>query len=343
MSDHFQHSTEVEPHRARTRQLLKDHPEIRNLIGINRMTFWYTLGIVAFQISLAFLVRDQSWWMVIAVAYVVGAFANHALFVMIHECAHRLVFKRQIPNLLTGIIANFPLSVPASVSFRKYHLKHHAFQGVYELDADLPNKWEAHLIGHSALGKGLWLLFYPFFYALRPLRLKEIQLFDRWTALNFAAQFAFDLTIFMVWGPKALIYFVLSLFFSIGLHPLGARWIQRHFTTADGDQETFSYYGGLNKLAFNVGFHSEHHDFPSVPWNHLPKIKAKAPEVYGQLSAHQSWTKLLIRFLFDKKLSLWSRVVREERGKVGFENDVTPDRDLVDAPNPSSERSVRVG
>lgn len=340
MTDHFQHSTAVEPHRARTRQLLKDHPEIRNLIGINPMTFWITVAIVAAQIGLAFFVRDRAWWVVFAMAYGVGAFANHALFVMIHECAHRLVFKKAIPNLLTGILANFPLFVPASVSFRKYHLKHHAFQGVYELDADLPNKWEARLIGHSVLGKALWLLFYPFFYGLRPLRLKEIQLIDRWTTLNFAAQFAFDIAIFMLLGPKALIYFALSLFFSIGLHPLGARWIQRHFTTADGDQETFSYYGGLNKLAFNVGYHNEHHDFPSVPWNHLPTIKNKAPEVYDELSSHQSWTALLIRFLFDKKLSLWSRVTREERGKVRFENDVTPDVDLIEGTTASQREAV---
>ena len=47
---------------------------------------------------------------------------------------------------------------------------------------------------------------------------------------------------------------------------MGARWIQEHYLT-HGEQETYSYYGPLNTVAFNVGFHNEHHDFPSVPWN----------------------------------------------------------------------------
>ena len=58
-------------------------------------------------------------------------------------------------------------------------------------------------------------------------------------------------------------------------------------------QETFSYYGFLNAVTFNVGYRDGHHDFPSVPWNRLPQIRAAAPETYDHLSAHTSWTRLL--------------------------------------------------
>ena len=61
---------------------------------------------------------------------------------------------------------------------------------------------------------------------------------------------------------------LLSFVFSIGLHPVGARWIQEHYLIAP-PQETYSYYGPLNKVAFNVGYHNEHHDFSFVPWNNL--------------------------------------------------------------------------
>jgi sphingolipid delta-4 desaturase len=327
----FVHSNAPEPHRDRTKEILRKHPEIRNLIGPNPVTFWYALGIVSLQFTLAFLVSQAPWWAVFAVAYLIGAFANHALFVIVHECAHRLVFRAKFPNFLTGVLANLPLFFPSAVSFQKYHLKHHAFQGVYELDADIPRVWEAKLIGHSPLGKAIWLLLYPLFQLMRPWRLREIAVMDRWTTANAVIQIGFDLTVLFVFGPKAFTYFALSLFFSIGLHPLGARWIQRHYTTSDGDQETFSYYGPLNRLAFNVGYHNEHHDFPSVAWNRLPQIRAIAPEYYDSLYSHYSWTKLLLRFLFDDRLSLFSRVVRTERNRVRLDDEVKPDVELVRA------------
>jgi len=326
----FTYSRVSEPHRERTKTILRRHPEIRQLIGKNPTTFFYTLGIVAVQIGLAYVLREQSWWLILGVAYLVGAFADHALFVVIHECAHNLVFKRKLPNVLTGMIANLPQVIPSSVSFQYYHLKHHAFQGVYELDADLPHRWEAKLVGNSFLGKALWLLFYPVFQGLRPHRLKEIVFIDRWILLNWLVQFSFDALVWIYIGPKAMAYLALSLFFSVGLHPLGARWIQRHYLTDDGEQETFSYYGGLNKLAFNVGFHNEHHDFPSVPWNNLPRVKQIVPEVYDNLAAHQSWTRLLFRFLFDPHISLYSRIVRSDRGQVALNAEVKPDVEVIE-------------
>ncbi|MEY4926332.1 MAG: hypothetical protein RI894_768, partial [Bacteroidota bacterium] len=84
----------------------------------------------------------------------------------------------------------------------------------------------------------------------------------------------------------------------------------------DGAQETYSYYGPLNFLALNVGFHNEHHDFPAVPWNNLPKIREMAPEYYNNLTYHTSWTKLWLKFIFDRNLSLYSRAERVGEGKV---------------------------
>ena len=328
-TDEFAFSAAPEPHRLRTKQLLQRHPQIREMIGHNPVTFWWTVGIVALQIAAAWFVAQQRWWVVFVVAYTVGAFCDHALFVVIHETAHRLVFKRKIPNILTALLANLPQFFPGALSFSKYHLKHHAFQGVYELDGDLPFRWEARLVGRSALGKALWLLLFPIFQALRPWRVKEVSLWDRWTVANVLLQVAFDAAVWVVLGPKALAYFALSLFFSIGLHPLGARWIQRHYLTEDGEQETFSYYGPLNRLAFNVGYHNEHHDFPSVPWNRLPAIRAAAPEVYTNLAAHQSWGRLLVRFLFDRNITLFSRMVRNDRNHVALDDAVKPDEEAL--------------
>jgi len=326
----FAYSARPEPHRSRTKDLLWRHPEIRVLIGPNAATFWYTVVIVALQFGVARFVAPKSWWTVVVLAYTVGAFATHALFVVIHECAHRLVFRRKVPNILTGLLANLPLFTPGAVSFQKYHLKHHAFQGVYELDADVPSRWEARLIGRSPVGKALWLLFYPAFQVIRSFRVKEVAVLDRWTLINLAIQTGVNSAVYLAWGPKALAYLALALFFSVGLHPLGARWIQRHYLVGGGvEQETFSYYGRLNALTFNVGYHNEHHDFPSVAWNRLPRIRAAAPEFYEDLSAYHSWTRLLVRFLFDRNISLYSRVIREDRAGVPLNDDVRPDLESV--------------
>jgi sphingolipid 4-desaturase/C4-monooxygenase len=314
----FSYSAGPEPHRDRTKQILRRHPEIRTLIGPSPATFWCILGLVSLQFAVAWFVADRPVWLILALAYSIGAFASHGLFVMIHECAHRLVFRRRLPNVLTGIVANLPLFVPGSFSFQKYHLKHHAYQGVYDLDADIPSIWEARLVGRSPLGKALWLLFYPLFQAVRSFRVKAVPPLDAWTATNLLIQIGVNLAVYLMWGPKSLGYLVLSFFFSIGLHPLGARWIQRHYLVDEGEQETFSYYGRLNLLTFNVGYHNEHHDFPSVPWNRLPRIRAIAPESYADLTAHSSWTRLLFRFLFDPEISLYSRMTREQASGKGL-------------------------
>ncbi|PYL41186.1 MAG: hypothetical protein DMF42_11030, partial [Verrucomicrobia bacterium] len=99
------------------------------------------------------------------------------------------------------------------------------------------------------------------------------------------------------------------------LHPVGARWIQEHYTY-DFDQETFSYYGPINRVALNMGYHNEHHDLPSIPWNNLPKLRAMAPEFYDNLKCHRSWTRLLFQFIFDERYSLYSRVERMKQSRV---------------------------
>lgn len=323
----FVHVETPEPHRGRTREMLKQHPELRGLIGKNPYSFMAIIGIVALQVLVAYLLSGQSWWWVFGAAYLIGAFADHALFVLIHECAHKLIFKNRAANKIAGMIANIPLIFPSSVSFENYHLKHHSFQGVHELDGDLPNYWEAKLINHYFIGKVIWLLFYPIFQVFRLSRLREIAPFDKWVALNWLIQIVSMTAIAWFLGAQSFVYLVASFFFSVGLHPLGARWIQEHYLT-QGEQETYSYYGVLNHVAFNVGFHNEHHDFPSVPWNRLPDIKKTAPGFYDHLSSHTSWTKLFLRFLFDQEISLFSRVVRKNRGKVALSDESRPDAEL---------------
>lgn len=326
----FVHATGTEPHRIRTRQILKAHPEIKKLIGQkNPNTFWVILLCVGIQIVMAYLLREQPWWAIFLGSYFVGAFASHTLFVCIHDAAHNLIFKKVWQNVAAGIIANFPSIMPTAISFKNFHLKHHAFQGVHELDADLPDWYEARLINNYSIGKAIWLLLFPVFQVIRTFRCKELFMFDKYVIANILFQIVFDVVIIYFFGWGAMAYLVASFFFSVGLHPLGARWIQEHYLTLDKNQETYSYYGKMNGLNLNVGFHNEHHDFPSIPWNKLPDVKNKAPEYYETLKYHTSYFRLFFRFLFDQEISLFSRIIRKERGKVNLNDESKPDIEMV--------------
>ncbi len=326
----FTYSTKSEPHRMRTRQIMKAHPEVKKLIGQkNPTTFWVALGCVAMMITMAWFLRDQPWWMIVAAAWFIGAFPAHTLFICIHEAAHNLIFRKPAANVWTGIFANLPTVFPTAISFKNFHIKHHAFQGVHELDADLPDWYEAKLINNYAIGKAIWLLLFPIFQGIRTLRCIELAVIDKWVIANVVVQLVFDVLIVVFFGWKALAFMVMCLFFSVGLHPLGARWIQEHYLTLDPEQETYSYYGQLNSVNLNVGFHNEHHDFPSVPWNKLPQLKKSAPEYYESLKYHTSYVKLLFMFLFSQEVSLYSRIVRKERGRITLDDQSRPDVELV--------------
>jgi sphingolipid delta-4 desaturase len=126
-----------------------------------------------------------------------------------------------------------------------------------------------------------------------------------------------------VWaGGAPFKYLVTSTVFAIGLHPLGARWIQEHFALVPG-QETYSYYGPLNKLSFNVGYHTEHHDLVTIPWSRLPHVRRIAPEFYEGLHAYRSWTALLARFVRDPDITLFNAIVRptKQQAQANFEGD----------------------
>ncbi len=310
----FTHVEYPEPHRDRARKILADHPEVRQLFGRQPLSSIIVTGVVALQVGLAIVLRNQPWWLVLAVAWIVGAWATHCLWVLIHEATHNLINKEKWTNRAFGILANLPMLVPSAESFRIYHLKHHKFQGDYMLDADLPSHWEAKLIGSSFFGKLLWQLFFPIFQSLRVIRFSKagnISFVTPGVITNIVLSFAFDAAMFYFFGPMAILYLGASLIFSIGPHPAGARWIQEHYLTWEHNQETGSYYGPANILALNVGYHNEHHDFPFIPWHRLPKLKALAPEMYDTLQSYDSYTKLWLLFLFKPQITLFSRITRD--------------------------------
>ena len=299
-------------HIGRRRTILAAHPEIRDLYGPYQMSAVYITLIVAFQLVIAFFLREQAWWVIAIVAYAVGAFANHSLYVMIHECTHNVVMKTSFGNKVMGLVCDIPLVLPSAMGFRKYHMIHHKHLGEYNYDPDITSYTEGRLVGNSPIGKAVWLMFFSVSQALRPLKVKFYSPLNLWTATNVVINIAINVAVYIYVGPMALLYLTLSTLFALGLHPLGGRWIQEHFITKEG-QETYSYYGPLNKLCFNMGYHNEHHDFMQVAWINQPKVKKMAPEFYDNLVSYNSWTKVLVNFIFNRKIDSFTRMIHPDR------------------------------
>ena len=59
-----------------------------------------------------------------------------------------------------------------------------------------------------------------------------------------------------------------------------------------------------------VGYHNEHHDFPSVPWTRLPALRALAPEFYDNIPSHPSWPMVIVNFIRDKEVGIFARAKR---------------------------------
>lgn len=303
-----------ETHSERARAILKAHPEIRVLFGRNPWTAAVTALIVATQFLVAAGLGHAGtsyWWLALIAGYGFGAFLNHALYVVVHDATHNLVFRARALNRLVILAADLPMVLPGAMSFRAGHLAHHSHLGDRIRDLDVPSPWEARLVGHSAWRKALWLFLFPLFQALRTLRARDVVPIDAWLVANVACNVAASVLVVVLAGANGLVYLVASAWFALGLHPLGARWIQEHFT-ADSGHDTAGYYGPLNRIALNIGYHNEHHDFPLIPWNRLPQVTRIAPEFYRDLPSHGSWTRLLVRFVTDPRQSLWSRTVRPE-------------------------------
>ena len=300
---------------------------------------WTVILMVLIQLLSFYLLRNvTSFWVLFAIAYCFGGVINHSLMLAIHEISHNQAFgaSKPLANKLFGTIANLPIGFPFSISFKKYHLEHHRYQGDDVLDTDIPCRLETQIFTNTST-KVLWVILQPFFYALRPLFVNP----KKPTFLEFfnvVIQLSFDFIIGQTLGWHIVAYMIGGSLITMGLHPMAGHFISEHYIMFkenkdlvlkySGNQlengvyvsngkllipETCSYYGPLNAITFNVGYHVEHHDFPSIPGTLLPKVRKMAPEFYDSLCCHTSWTNVLWKYINDPEIGPFARVKRPHR------------------------------
>lgn len=320
-----------------------------------------------------FIKNIESFWTLFAIAYCIGGVANHAIMLAIHEISHGMGFgtAKPLANKLFSIFANLPIGIPMSISFKKYHLEHHRYQGDELLDTDIPTFAEVAFF-KTSLRKTIWCILQPFFYTMRPLFVNPKPL-EAMELVNIAVQLVFDVFVVAFLGWHVLAYMIGGTILAMGLHPVAGHFISEHTIMFDSENnkhtressnnsinadanglpacdlnnndfsddsvkatgdiklngatngnlgmtvdqkgqflvpETCSYYGPLNMLTFNVGYHVEHHDFPSIPGSRLHMLSKIAPEFYTSLKHHTSWTYVLWQYITDPKVGPSARVRR---------------------------------
>lgn len=299
-----------EPHATRRRQILSQYPQIKELFGPDPWAFAKITVVVLIQLATATLLHDASFLKLLVIAYFFGSFLNHNLFLAVHELSHNLAFSTPSYNRWLGIFANLPIGVPMSITFQKYHLEHHRYQGVDGMDMDIPSKAEVFVV-RNAFTKSIWVVFQLFFYAFRPLFLKPKPP-CLWEFTNLTIQVALDASMVYFYGWRSFAYLIASTFVGGGLHPMAGHFISEHYVF-NPDQETYSYYGPLNFLTWHVGYHNEHHDFPRIPGTKLHKVREIAPEYYEDLESYKSWSQVIYMYIMDRTVGPFSRMKRKPK------------------------------
>jgi len=303
----FSFTTSRELHSERRRKILEKYPEIINLYGYDTRGGMFCIGTIAIQLLMAYLVSGMnSVPLLLVLTYCVSGTLNHSLLLAMHEVTHDLCFKQRWANQALAIAANLPMGVPASNTFRIYHAEHHSGMGEEGVDTDIPTEFEAKLF-RGMLGRIVWLILQPLFYAVRPMLLRpKRKSWGTWGAI--VLQVSFDIGVFAVLGWQSFVYLFGGTLLGTGLHPLSGHFVAEHFEFVKG-QETYSYYGPLNWLTYNVGYHNEHHDFPKIPGSRLPMVKEIASEFY-EMPSYTSWTQVIFDFIIGRNMSLYGRVKR---------------------------------
>ena len=326
----------LEPHNVRRNKILKAHPEIKELYKKDTSSMYYTFTIVTFQFFMCYIIKTycHSWWLWLLLTYNISAVANHSLFVLMHDITHFTCFKSIYKNQLLGIVSNLSQFFPNAVSFGRYHRDHHTYLGDEIYDPDIPTLMEIRTF-KSPMRKLLFMFILPIFYAFRPY-VKNPKIQTKMEILNIIAVVLVDIIIYITCGGKACLYLIFGTLWGLSIHPVGAHVIAEHYEFNKG-QETYSYYGFINYLNFNLGYHVEHHDFPMISWRKLPLLRKIAPEFYEPLPKIDSYVKLMYKYIFETDLGPWSRVARVESNIVEDEED-KQNKDIACVDNPDNKK-----
>ena len=254
-------------------------------------------------------------------------------------------------NRILGFVANLPLCIPSSVTFKKYHIDHHKWVKIVGLWTDFHRETPPFTTSIDFKAMILWTRIYPptsrlgcfnlvlaksstswlnhcctlfvrfCAYRNRTRCSKWLIWPSNWPSMRWSSTFS-------VWNHSFISSLVLhSALDSIQFQDISFRvrrtkhllssamhfaysFALEHYIFVEG-YETYSYYGPLNYITYNVGYHNERkdldltlsktnsspldHDFPNIPGYALPKVscwRAYSKTIFIKLFFASSWKRL---------------------------------------------------
>ena len=345
-------SAQARRHREMHRKVTKFHPEVLSLTGPEYRTAFALPVLLAIHWSVAYTVSDTNLLVVFIAAFFLGQLIIHAAGALVHETAHKLIFRERIPKLLFDLHLEFILgSFGKQLTYQHEHVSsHHAYTGIYDRDyehedicgymarrnykATHPHRQKivtllTLLIHLLPFGLIIADEIFPRFYRYvsgrevndkqRHINATQPSTLDR--NLFIGVSILANILLFTLFGFLGWLYHNWAL--SIFLGKCGVTNLGQSLSEHEGDNvknPTKSTYWWGNYILFNTGYHNEHHTFPNVSWNRLPELKRIAPDVFHSESKKSYfrlwWEHVINDFSASRRNELMEKIDLDKRCPV---------------------------
>ncbi len=306
-------SADARKHNAMRRTVLAQHPELKALSGPDARTALAIPGILAVHWTTAWLVSDAPVLVIFLVALCFGQFVMHSAGSLVHETAHKLIFRERLPKLAFDLgLESILTSFSHQLTYQHHHVtSHHTQLGNYLRDyehEDVCGYVARRTFRHDHPVVQRCLTIATLAISLLPLgfvvaekipayivkRHSKRALYDvkRWfnstqpsrrdRQVFIAASIASLGVQYLLLGPWGVLYHLWSVSIFEGRCGFTnhGQSLSEHYGD-DRETPTHSRYWWGNPLLFNTGYHNEHHTFPNVPWSRLPKLTQAAPDMFS--------------------------------------------------------------
>lgn len=239
----------------------------------------------------------ETWWVnLIVIVFIAGR--QHAMLILMHDAAHRLLLPNaRFNDIVSNVLLSFPLFISTEL-YRKHHLQHHRYVNTKDdpdlNDAEIPSYgalFLAQLLGDliglrtlrlmaSVNNFGVLALFRPGSATIRNIS------FNRGLFVAFAGAQCAVLTLIGGWQAYFL-YWIVPMWFV--LPPiLHLRAVAEHAGRID-ENDCAAYARTVRCPTWeralicpmNINLHLEHHIFPEVPCYRLPEVSVLLDQVPG--------------------------------------------------------------